>query len=30
MRKTRRTAKRLRARRKRTNRRTFKTGGTRY
>ena len=30
MRKTRRTAKRLRARRKRTNRRTFKTGGTRH
>ena len=30
MRRIRRTAKRLRARRRRTNRRTFKTGGTRY
>ena len=30
MRRIRRTAKRLRTRRKRTNRRAFKTGGTRY
>ena len=30
MRRIRRTTKRLRARRKRSNKRTFKTGGTRY